>query len=190
MKTKVTIITALLCLITINAMAQSFEYAYVRLQADVNNALGIIDNPRTQDEILGADLDIELGARDRHIGVYITYGRFEAQDYQNYAAGVDYYVYWLEDLQVKLYNPFNGKRFDLINGIRLSAGINYGVVMRRKQRSYKPVWGGSGAIAIRGTAALKIYKNLNAVTTLQYQQRPELGKFVLEGAAGIQYNFN
>lgn len=171
MKTKVTIITALLCLITINAMAQSFEYAYVRLQADVNNALGIIDNPRTQDEILGADLDIELGARDRHIGVYITYGRFEAQDYQNYAAGVDYYVYWLDNLT-------------------LSAGLNYGVVMRRKQRSYKPVWGGSGAIAIRGTAALKIYKNLNAVTTLQYQQRPELGKFVLEGAAGIQYNFN
>ena len=175
MKIKTKLASILLFIISTSAFAQ-VDYKYVRLQADVNNAFGIIDNPRTNPEVLGFDFDIEVGARDRSIGVYITYGRFDKQDYQNYAAGVDYYVNWLEDYNVSL-----------------SAGLNYGRVMRKITRcgtyDRQSVWSGSGAIALRTNATIKIYKGLGVTTTLQYQQRPELSKFIFEGAAGLEISF-
>lgn len=169
--------TLLIFLLSISAYAQ--DYAYFKTGFDLNNAIGIIDNPRTQIEILGYDADFEIGARDRHVGVYITHGRFEAQDYQNYAAGVDYYVNW-------------------IKGLDMSLGANYGVVLRRYDGFYNPLyeskpdpqWKGGTAIAFRGVMSTKIYKFIYGSATLQYQQRPELGKFVLEGSVGIELRLN
>lgn len=179
--------------LTFSSVFSQTDYKYIRLQADPNSAFGIVDNPRTETEILGLDFDLEAGLRYDHVGIYITYGRFEKQDYQNYAAGVDYYVNWLEDFQVKLYNPFNGKRVNLVNGIALSAGLNYGRVIRKITRGgtydSETIWGGSGAIAFRGVIDFKIANIFSIVSTLQYQQRPELNKFIIEGALGIQYNF-
>lgn len=166
---------SLILLLSVRGLSQ--DYTYLRLQVDVNNALGIIDNPRTDPEILGLDFDIEAGARYKSIGVYITYGRFNAQGYQNYAAGVDYYL------------P--------ISKLTLAAGINYGQVLRRSVPFYvpslepvpSPRWKSRGAIAARGVMLYAITKRLQAVSTLQLQQRQELDKFVLEGAAGLQYSF-
>lgn len=173
---------------TINA--QFSDYAYVRFQLDPNNLFGIIDNPRTEVEILGFDFDFEIGARDRHIGVYLTYGRFEKQGYQNYAAGVDYYPYWFENHSIYIYNPISGVRSKLIEGFDLSVGINYGLVSRKYHNKFEPGynWGGSGAMAMRGVIGIKFSKNISIINTLQYQQRPELKKFVLEGAIGIQFS--
>lgn len=106
-------------LVTATSLAQ--DYAYARVTVDPNNLLGIVNNPRTQEQTNGLDFDIEVGARDRHVGVYVTYGRFENIGYQNYAAGVDYYVNWVPELDMSL-------------------GINYGVVLRKQEQYYNPLY--------------------------------------------------
>lgn len=157
--------------------AQTKDEVYFRAAVDPNQLFGIIDNPRTETETFGLDFDLEAGARYKRVGVYITYGRFENIGYQNYAGGVDYLI-------------------PIIKKVETSLGFNYGVVMRRDDNYYisefdpidEPVWSGSSALAFRGVTKLPIIKNkLSIPLVLQYQQRPDIGTWVLEGSIGLEF---
>ena len=167
------------------------DFWYISGTFDPNQSFGWIDNPRTKTESFGFDYDVEAGVRYNHFGVYLTYGAFQEINYQNYAAGVDYYVNWIEDVEAFLYNPFNGKRKQVIHGISLSVGINYGVVMRA---DYEGRWGAMNAGAIRAITTVWILEDVGIVFKLQGQQRPDLPELksgvILEGSWGIIYKFD
>lgn len=178
MKTKVTFLL-LLAITAISTAQVDEDYIYLKATIDPNNALGVIDNPRTETETTGIDFDIEAGARYKRVAVYLTYGRFGKIGYQNYAVGVDHYV-------------------PILKNIQTSIGFNYGVVMRRDDNYYfsdfdpinEPVWGGSGAVAFRASVEIPIVKEkLDLTLTSQYQQRPELNQFIFEGVVGLKYKF-
>lgn len=92
--------TILALLISISALSQ--DYFYVNGSIDPNNLWEFTDNPRTKNPTLGYDFDLEVGARDRSVGVYMFYGAFQEIDYQNYGWGVDYYVAFSDVLEGSL----------------------------------------------------------------------------------------
>ncbi|MDC7248621.1 MAG: hypothetical protein PQJ49_01720, partial [Sphaerochaetaceae bacterium] len=124
------LLTLLVLMCSISAFSQNngetkppADYAYFAASFDPNMAFGIIDNKDTAAPDRGFDWDLELGARDRHFGVYLFYGRFNEFNYQVYGAGVDYYVNWLRDEVIEWHNPFTGRYIGKItDGIDISFG--------------------------------------------------------------------
>lgn len=162
------------------------DYWYINGSFDLNMAVGIKDNPDTAEfNDRGLDFDVEVGARDRHVGVYIFYGRFDAMDYQNYGAGVDYYVHWLRQKDVYLYNPFTGRRGKVIHGIDMSIGVAYGTVIRWNNFAFN----GSHARAI---TTIWFGENFGFTMRFQLTKAGDLPNkdFRKEGAIGFTYKFN
>lgn len=141
------------------------DYWYISPSFDVNKAFGIIDNPRTEKDHRGLDFDLEAGVRDSHVGVYIFYGQFTAMNYKNYGAGVDYYVM-----------PFTN--------VHLSLGAYYSTIIRQRNES------ATSYISPRAVTTIWLSKNIGVLAKLQYQGRPDLGKSIIEGAAGLTIKFD
>ena len=146
----------------------------VSLMVDPNQMIGIVDNPRTETESFGFDYDLEAWVRYSHFGIYVYYGSFQEINYQNYGAGVDYYVNWFKQ-----------------SGIDLSLGINNGIIMRMDADGN---WGALIAQAARAKTTIWITKNIGGELRLQAQRRPDLPKVkngtILEGAIGIVIRFH
>ena len=153
------------------------DYVYTNFSFDVNKAFGVKDNPRTVVDHRGLDFDIEIGARDRHVAVYAFYGQFNAMNYKNYGAGLDYYFQWLRNTKIHLYNPFTGQKSQIINGIDFSLGNYYSVVLM------KPSGSVSSYINPRAITTIWISQNVAFTAKLQYQTRVD--KKILEGAFGL-----
>lgn len=164
------------------------DYVYVAGSFDPNMAFGIKDNKNTLAPDRGFDWDLELGARDRHVGVYMFYGEFREFDYLNYGAGVDYYVQWLRDEAIDLYNPFNGKYLgQLTDGIDLSIGLYTSFVLRQDGTdNYGSYW---AKVSARGQIIIW-NGNVGLLLIGKLQDRPELNKFKLEGSLGIIIKFD
>ena len=150
-----------LLLLTISLQAQ--DYVYGGFSVDPNQAIGIIDNPRTEVETLGFDWDLELGVRYHHFGVYAFYGAFQEINYQNYGAGADYFFNWFV--------------FDT------SIGFNHGVILRKDGNGN---WGGVNASALRGQIIYWL-GDIGFGGVAQLQQRPDLPKqfSIVEGSIRI-----
>lgn len=162
------------------------DYIYLNASFDVNMAFGIKDNKDTAEfNDRGLDFDIEVGARDRHVGVYIFYGSFNPIDYQNYGAGVDYYVNWLRETKLDLYNPFNGRRATVIHGIELSAGVAYGVIIRDGNFTFP-------GKHVRAVSTIWFGENLGLTLRFQLVEAGDLPKkkFRKEGSIGFTYKFD
>ncbi len=159
--------TLFFLLFTVVATAQNYTYFNVSL--DVNNAIGIKDNPRTNPQVNGLDFDLEVGARDRMVGIYINYGMFNEAKYQNYGAGLDLYL-------------------DIVENLDTSIGVGYGAIM--KQDIYG-TWGAFTAANARVVTTINITKEVGVSLRLQLQQRPDIDVFaILEGSIGITYKIN
>mgnify|MGYP003113490620 CR=1 FL=1 len=151
-------------LLTILFTLPMLSQVYADFSVDPNQMLGIVDNPRTSTEIFGFDYDLEIGARDRKFSVYVFYGAFQEIDYQNYGAGVDYYITLSETLEG-------------------TVGIGNGVVMRKQNDK----WGGYMSPAIRSVFIVNINRNIAITLKSQLQNRPDIGKLAIyEGSIGIR----
>lgn len=171
-----TIFLSLTLMLTTMVSAQNPDYWYLNGSFDVNKAFDLKDNKRTVDDKHGLDFDFEAGARDRHFGVFMFYGRFDEMGWQNYGAGVDYYVDWFRD-----YN------------IELSVGIAYGVIIleddiRTKEKRRHSFNGNT----IRGVMTYWITNNIGLTGRFQYLNRGDLPNKdgILEGSVGITLKFN
>lgn len=154
--------TILALLFCIPLLAQDYQYA--TLSVDPNNLWGIVDNPRTKTQELGYDYDIEIGARDRKVGVYIFYGAFQEIEYQNYGAGGDYYV------------TFS----DAVEG---SLGANIGFVLRK---GHYGNWGAFISPAVRANLTFWMGEYFGITLRSQLQNRPDIGlDAIYEGSFGI-----
>lgn len=161
------------------------DYVYISGRLDLNNTFGIVDNPRTENEILGFHTDIEIGARDRHVGVHLDYGFFFEQDYQYYGLGVDYYIEALRDRELNVFGV------QILDGTEFSFGVGYGVVLRKIQQQEKQVWGGSTGYNLRGQTILWITEDFGVPLVLKFQQRGDIPKYgIFEGSLGVIFKFN
>ena len=148
----------------------SIAYAqpYIGAQFDLNNALGLRDNPRMVKQINGLDFDIELGAREENIAVFIFYGEFKRAFYKNYGVGLDYV-------------------FEPLTDVLISLGNRYHVVIRDEKYSYLGTTGsylnprGKISYDINGALAVELIANLT--------NRRDINKTIFEGGVGIKYNF-
>lgn len=162
------------------------DYVYFNGSFDANMAFGLKDNTDTAEfDDRGFDFDVELGGRDRHFGVYIFYGRFNPINYQNYGAGVDYYVKWLRETELIMFNPFNGRRVSVFDGIELSVGGAYGVIIRDNNFTFP----GSH---FRSVATIWFGKDLGFTMRFQLVQAGDLPnkKFRKEGSIGFTYKID
>jgi hypothetical protein len=141
------------------------DYVYTSFSFDVNKAFGIKDNPRTLVDHRGLDFDVELGARDRHVAVYLFYGQFNAMNYKNYGTGVDYYI-------------------TASKAIDFSLGIYYSVIIRQGNNS------ATSYISPRATTTFWLHKNIGLLAKAQYQGRPYLNKRIFEGALGFTFKID
>lgn len=189
--------TLVLMLLTITATAQyeyryghkdPANYIYVAGSFDPNMAFGIKDNKDTFAPDRGFDWDIELGVRDKHVGLYIFYGEFREFDYLNYGAGADYYIQWLRDETIDLYHPFNGKYLgQLTDGIDLSLGLYTSFILRQDGTdNYGSYW---AKVSARGQVIIW-NDNVGLLFLGKLQDRPELNKFKFEGSIGIIIKFD
>lgn len=152
------------------------DYFYTSLTFDANMAFGIKDNKNTIKKDRGFDWDLELGAREKNFGVYLFYGRFDKFNYQNYGAGVDYYL-----------QTWRNHKFLIFDGVEYSAGIYYSEVLRQ---DYDGNWGSfTSWVSPRGRA-LFWYKNFALGLTYKWQGRVDIGKRVHEGGIELLYKFD
>lgn len=163
------------------------DYAYFNANLDVNKAMGLIDNPRTEQDVRGADFDLEAGVRFGSHAIYMHWGAFQERNYQSYGAGYDYFVNWLSKSEAYAYNPFGGQRFRMFKGVDLSAGADISIIMRKDRNGN---WGGSfPQLGIRGQSIFWITETFGFVLKAKGQPRPDIGKFMIfEGDMGIIIN--
>lgn len=189
------ITTLLLLLFSLSLIGQTVygkkdpaDYVYGAFSFDPNMAFGIIDNEDTLAPDRGFDWDVEIGARDRHFGVYLFYGRFNEFNYQTYGTGVDYYVNWLRDEVIEWHNPFTGRYIGkLTDGIDLSLGVYTSFVLRQDVDGN---WGSFWAYASPRGQVIIWNGNVGLLLVGKLQDRPELGKFKFEGNIGIIIKFD
>ena len=158
----------LILIITILTAATVYAQPYTAFQFDVNNLLSIRDNPRMVKQVNGLDFDIELGAREGNIAVFIFYGEFKRAFYRNYGVGLDYV-------------------FEPLTDVLISLGNRYHVVIRDEKYSYLGTTGsylnprGKISYDINGALAVELIANLT--------NRRDINKTIFEGGVGIKYNF-
>jgi len=150
------LILSLILSFTINAQQ------YISFTFDANKAFHLKDNPRTVNDVYGLDWDIELGARENHIGVYMFYGEFKK--FYNYGAGVDYYV-------------------NIFKSIDTSIGGAYSVI---KEKDFRNNYVGVGWFHLRAVTTIWIIPNIGLSFRVQYQDRNDVSKgYIIEGALGV-----
>lgn len=113
------------------------------------------------------DFDLEIGAIDNNIGVYMFYGAFPNAFYQNYGVGVDYY-----------FKPWDS--------ISLSLGNQYHVVIRNKEFKHL------GTTSSYFNPRSKLSYNLKFVSLdfiASYTQRNDIDQRLFEGSFGITKKF-
>jgi hypothetical protein len=163
----------LLLLLPFCCMAQHNRFVNFELSADPNKMFHIIDNPRTEEDHKGLDFDLELGAADRGLYVYLFYGRFEQADYQNYGFGADGFL-------------VSGPQWEL------KAGAAVSVVMRKQlfgNRLQTEGWGAALGYHLRVLSSIRLNKNFALTGKIQYHRRGDLGAGILEVAGGVSYRF-
>lgn len=137
---------------------------YLNFSFDANKLFDLKDNTRTVSDVYGLDYDIELGARDRHIGVYIFYGTFKNAGFVNYGAGVDYYV-------------------NIFENIDTSIGGAYSVI---KEKDFRNDYVGVGWYHLRAVTTIWILPHFGISLRGQFQERNDISKgYVLEGSLGV-----
>lgn len=146
-------------------------YKYVNLSIDPNKIFNFNENPRTQTQNKGIDFDAEIGARTGHVAVFIYYGQFEAIKYQNYGAGVDYFVHWLRD-----------------SGIEFSGGLSYGSVLRQYEKDER--WANYLGYSARIKTVYWILEDFAVELKFQRQERNDIGTCIYEGTVGATYKFD
>lgn len=154
------------------------DYVYISGSFDINMAFGIKENEDTVKKDRGFDWDVELGAREEYIGVYLYYGRFDNFDYQNYGLGVDFYV-----------ENFRDVGFLIFDGIEFTFGAYY-TSIGRKQPSGS--WGWATAWISPRVKTILWTGDLAWELITKYQVRPELPNKdgVFEVSAGLTYKFD
>jgi hypothetical protein len=149
----------LLILLSFSLYAQRDTDAYIDLS---NNATKVLD------------VDLELGARANKIGVYLYYGRFDKEDYQNYGMGVDYYLTKGDVLDIAV-----GASFSNVMRKQLF-GLNYD----------RSGWGTTIGWASRVKAVYYVFPKFGISGRIQYQRRPDLeSKGIVEGSIGVMFKF-
>lgn len=145
---------------------------YVDIGADANKLFSAIDNPRTENDYRGLDFDLEVGALEKKVGVYIYYGRFEQANYQNYGLGMDYYLLKNRNLDIAIGSS-------LSNVLRKQYfGINYDL----------SEWGGYLGWTARIRGVYWVLPKLGLSGRFQYQRRPDIKIHgILEGSLAITY---
>lgn len=157
----------------LNFAAYSQSDAYVDLSMDPNKLFQVIDNPRTKTNHTGLDFDFEIGARSRELGLYIFYGRFENATYQNYGAGLDWYL-------------AKGTRYDIAIGAAVSN------VMRKQYFGINnnKHWGTYLGWSTRLKGVLWVFPQFGISGRFQYQRRPDINVHgILEGSIGLTFKF-
>jgi hypothetical protein len=149
----------LLILLSFSLYAQRGTDAYIDLSVAPNKIL---------------DFDLEVGARANKIGVYLYYGRFDREDYQNYGMGIDYYLTKGDALDIAV-----GASFSNVMRKQLF-GLNYD----------RSEWGTVIGWASRVKAVYYVFPKFGISGRLQYQRRPDLEVHgIVEGSIGILFKF-
>lgn len=168
--------------ITSMGMAQSrtaefgqTNYVYTELSFDANTAFGIKELERTAKKDRGFDWDLELGARDRHVGVYLFYGRYDRMNYQIYGVGTDYYIQWLSNTKVLFFD-----------GVDLTLGLYYSSVMRQ---DVDDNWGAFQSWVSPKIKTIAWVGDFSLSLQAKWQGRPDIGKRIFEGSLGVGYRF-
>ena len=171
MEYKLNLRTGLKILITLFFTLASHAQ-YLDLSIDPNKAFGGINNPRTEKDHRGIDVDLELGVARQMIGAYIFYGIFSEAEYQNYGIGSDLYFYRSER-------------------ITFAAGPQITMVLRKRYvgANYEiPAWAGMLALAFRSTGTFWITDRIGMSGRIQYQRRPDISiGGIIEGSIGVKY---
>lgn len=137
---------------------------YVNFSFDANKAFHLKDNTRTANDVYGLDYDIELGSRDKHIGVYLFYGEFKNVGFRNYGAGVDYYI-------------------NIFDNIDTSIGGAYSII---KEKDFRNDFVGVGWYHLRAVITIWILPHFGVSFRGQIQDRNDVSKgYILEGAIGV-----
>lgn len=158
----------ILMVVLISIFAMTFKcnaQPYINFSFDANKAFHLNDNGRTAKDIYGLDYDIEIGAREKHFGVYFFYGAFKNAGFINYGAGVDYYV-------------------NIFSKIDTSFGIAYSPT---KQKDFRGLYEGVGMYSGRIVTTIWI-KNIGLSLRGQLQNRTDVSKgYIFEGAIGLSF---
>ena len=137
-----------------------FSQPYVSFSADANKIFNLKDNSRTVIDHKGLDFDLEVGAIDKNVSVYVFYGGFPNANYSNYGVGVDFII-----------KPFKS--------LYLSIGNYYSKTMRHGKYHYL-----GGAISYfnpRGKITYFINDNIGIDLISKFQYRGDLDKRIFEG---------
>jgi hypothetical protein len=148
------------------AIRQCNAQPYISFNVDANNLLNIKENKRTI--VNGLDFDIEVGAIENNIGVYVFYGMFYNANYQNYGVGVDYII-----------NP--------LENVYLSLGNQYHVTIRNKKQKYL------GTTDSYFNPRGKISYDLSFLTIdliAKFTKRNDIDKRIFEGSVGVTKKLN
>lgn len=161
----------ILLLVTATGNAQF----YVDLGIDPNKVFGIMDNPRTEEDHMGFDFDIEVGKLVDPLGVFVFYGRFQAAEYQNFGAGLCYYL-----LRRRFYD--------------IAVGSAASVILKKQastQSREGRQWNSFLSWDARLTGVVWIFPEVGLSAKLQYQRRPDIEiAGIIEGKVGIRFMLN
>lgn len=152
----------LLCgVMTTQAQAPYFDAGF-----DVNKAV-------RSNDVQGFDFDVEVGSVSEQVGAYLTYGRFDAQDYQNIGVGVDFY-------------PVQNKTIDFSFGLAstliLRKYYHTGVLSNNSYHQGYLGW------AARINGVFWATNNIGLSTQVQFQNRPDLSVYgIPEFKLGIRF---
>lgn len=158
--------TALLIFFTAAIAMGQEDYQYVSASFDVNNAFDIVDNPRTETDANAFDFDVEIGARYNHIAMYLFYGRYDAMNYINYGAGMDFVL-------------------GITDAVSASLGNAFTFIDRTGKMDY--MGEGLSYLNPRGKVMFFFMDNFSLDLIGKISSRPDLGKKIFEGQLGITY---
>ena len=148
---------------------------YVDMGIDPNKVFGIMDNPRTEEDHMGFDFDVELGMIAEPVGAFVFYGRFQAAEYQNFGAGLNYYL-----LRTGYYD--------------IALGSAASVILKKQTASQSLKsrhWNSFFSWDVRLTGIVWVFPEVGLSAKLQYQRRPDIEiAGIIEGKVGIRFMLN
>ena len=160
-----TVIIALLILVL--SILECSSQVYASFSFDTNKLIFHKDNPRTEEDWKGLDYDVEVGAIEDNVGIFMFYGAFPAAYYSNYGAGIDFYTH-----------P--------IKNVYLSLGNSYVFVARHGK--YKYLGRGGGMFNPRWKIGYE-FKHFNIGYVGKYTKRADLGNAIFEAQMEIMIFF-